>query len=151
MNTDATHTLPPFLDPRASRYDMYQHLPYVKNIELCSPDTIRLVSGNVLKYYMILRLPDTVTINTNPIAEFLVEQGKRASLRYHSHIVPKPEDILEAEEGFQAGISPAEILHTEAAPALADTVPDEETSEAELTNAFADVSEFDDDFSFLQR
>ncbi|MCI8625038.1 MAG: hypothetical protein HFI40_01945 [Lachnospiraceae bacterium] len=149
MNTDATHTLPPFLDPRASRYDMYQHLPYVKNIELCSPDTIRLVSGNVLKYYMIISLPDTVTINTNPIAEFLVEQGKRASLRYHSHIVPKPEDIIDAQEGFQSGISPVEVLHTEEEPDLIDTASSEK--EQELTNPFADVSEYDDDFSFLQR
>ena len=149
MNTDATHTLPPFLDPRASRYDMYQHLPYVKNIELCSPDTIRLVSGTVLKYYMIISLPDTVTINTNPIAEFLVEQGKRASLRYHSHIVPKPEDIIDAQEGFQSGISPVEVLHTEEEPDLIDTASSEK--EQELTNPFADVSEYDDDFSFLQR
>ena len=149
MNTDATHTLPPFLDPRASRYDMYQHLPYVKNIELCSPDTIRLVSGNVLKYYMIISLPDTVTINTNPIAEFLVEQGKRASLRYHYHIVPKPEDIIDAQEGFQSGISPVEVLHTEEEPDLIDTASSEK--EQELTNPFADVSEYDDDFSFLQR
>ena len=149
MNTDATHTLPPFLDPRASRYDMYQHLPYVKNIELCSPDTIRLVSGNVLKYYMIISLPDTVTINTNPLAEFLVEQGKRASLRYHSHIVPKPEDIIDAQEGFQSGISPVEVLHTEEEPDLIDTASSEK--EQELTNPFADVSEYDDDFSFLQR
>ena len=87
--------------------------------------------------------------NTNPIAEFLVEQGKRASLRYHSHIVPKPEDIIDAQEGFQSGISPVEVLHTEEEPDLIDTASSEK--EQELTNPFADVSEYDDDFSFLQR
>lgn len=30
---------------------MYDQLPYIRNVNLCSADQIKLVSGNVYKYY----------------------------------------------------------------------------------------------------
>lgn len=148
MNTEVTHSLPPFSDLRLHEFDMYLHLPYKKDIYLCTPETIKLISGNVVKYYTIQPL-DEITIDTNDLAEHLVELGKEESRRFHSHIIARPEDVIDYED------TAASVLPGDPAEPLTDAGSPESSSapapKPVLTSSFAEVSENDYDFSFLNR
>lgn len=52
---------------QAQSYSMYDHLPYKRDINLCGPDNITLVSGNIIKYYRY-KLTDTYTIDSLDIS-----------------------------------------------------------------------------------
>lgn len=166
MSEAPVRTLPPFLDSNHNAHDIYRFLPYHKDIELCPPEMIRLLSGNVVKYYTIVR-EESVTIDTNNLAEHLVKLGKQASARYHSHIIVHPEDIIDGEasvtDSSDMDEAVAALLAEQArnTQSLTDSdssmedLPDanaapKEAPSAPLTNPFADIED-DDDFSFLSR
>ena len=154
MSTELSRQLAPFLELRIDNHDIYHKLPYKKDIYLCPPESVRLISGNVVKYYTIIP-EEPIILDTNDLAEHLVALGKEESRRYHSHFIDDPEnvidqeDVISGEQGFQAGLAAQALVR--------DTDPDTQKSPAAaepqqvITNPFLDVSEDDDDYSFLGR
>lgn len=48
-----------------SHVTMYDHLPYERNYDCCNENHIRLVSGNLAKYYMIAPTDKVTTISNH--------------------------------------------------------------------------------------
>lgn len=48
-----------------SHVTMYDHLPYERNYDFCNENHIRLVSGNLAKYYMIAPTDEVTTISNH--------------------------------------------------------------------------------------
>lgn len=48
-----------------SHVTMYDHLPYERNYDCCNENHIRLVSGNLAKYYTITPTDEIVTISNH--------------------------------------------------------------------------------------
>jgi len=154
MSTELSRQLAPFLELRIDDHDIYQKLPYKKDIYLCPPESVRLISGNVIKYYTIIP-EEQVILDTNDLAEHLVALGKEESRRYHSHFIDNQKDVIDQEEFmsgepvFEAGLA-AQALTQDFSPDTQKT-PAAAKPQQVITNPFLDVSEDDDDYSFLGR
>lgn len=149
-NDNPARSLPPFAELRVNEFEMYDHLPYHKDIYLCTPEMIKTVTGNVVKYYTVQE-DESLTIDTNDLAKHLVECGKEESRRFHSHDIPDPDNVIDTVALHEEDVTPAD-----AAPASAGKAAKTKAAEPEpkkITNAFAgfeDEDENDDDFSFLR-
>ncbi|MBP5306358.1 MAG: hypothetical protein J6Z02_10945 [Lachnospiraceae bacterium] len=153
-------TLPPFDGQPLSSEDMYTHLPYVKDITLCTPETIRMVSGNVIKYYTI-ESADTITIDSSAESDRLTQKSHDDIARKYAEALAKSADAEEAIEGM------TDQVEDMAAKLVADTSEDISNSNAEdeavevsaapegeeIANAFEGYNEDEEDeydFSFLK-
>lgn len=154
-NENPSRSLPPFAELRVNELEMYDHLPYHKDVELCPPEMIKMVSGNVVKYYTIQE-DQSQTIDTNDLAEHLVERGRNASRHYHSHDILDSENVIDAEEFHEEDIStsPADTPPSVTPPsATSGKAPkSKQTGDKQITNAFSGLEddEDEDDFSFLR-
>ena len=153
-------TLPPFDGQPLSSEDMYTHLPYVKDITLCTPETIRMVSGNVIKYYTI-ESADTIKIDSSAESDRLTQKSHDDIARKYAEALAKSADAEEAIEGM------TDQVEDMAAKLVADTSEDISNSNAEdeaveesaapegeeIANAFEGYNEDEEDeydFSFLK-
>jgi len=162
MSDNEKRTLPPFDGLPLSSEDMYTHLPYVKDITLCTPETIRLVSGNVIKYYTV-DTKETITIDTNAESDRLTQKSHdevarkyAESLNEHSEALL---DMTEAVEDVASKLvedSSPDIMEQQVEnEPVSEEVPQEASSEEEpeIVDAFAGYNEDEEDeydFSFLK-
>ena len=160
MSEKDKRMLPPFDGQPLSSEDMYTHLPYVKDITLCTPETIRLVSGNVIKYYTVEQ-KDPVTVDSNAESDRLTQLSHDEVARKYAESIAEQEeslaDITETAADLAAKLTEdtepdvldaQQALTAEEAPAEAA-----EPAEAELTDAFEGYNEDEEDeydFSFLK-
>ena len=160
MSEKDKRMLPPFDGQPLSSEDMYTHLPYVKDISLCTPETIRLVSGNVIKYYTVEQ-KDPVTVDSNAESDRLTQLSHDEVARKYAESIADQEDsladITESAADLAAKLtedSEPDIMEA-GSPSEEDTAeaPEQESAEPELTDAFAGYNEDEEDefdFSFLK-
>lgn len=166
----ARRNLQPFNGLPLLAEDMYSHLPYVKDIQLCPKEMIRLCSGNLLKFYNI-SADESVIIDTNDLCDHLVSRGLQVCLKYRAPLeddgdavdvsasvrtyatVLTEKLIDQASEEAESDDKEAEEDTQETLEAATESEGSDEADEGPaLTNAFADIDddEDDDDFSFLR-
>ena len=159
MKDNDKRTLPPFDGVPLSSEDMYTHLPYVKDITLCTPETIRLVSGNVIKYYTVEK-KDPITIDSNAESDRLTQLSHdEIARKYAQEMAEKEEDMDDMAESaadiaamLTQDSQPELPLNEEATESEPEEAP-ETAEEPEIVDAFAgiDTDEEDEyDFSFLK-
>lgn len=130
-------TLRPFSDLQDPTDTIYDHLPYKKDINIINENSIRLVSGNVVKYVK-LDVNKPFVIDTNELAEIIIDEEnalhtlESARFEQGEYLM----DDVEEEDIVQADIKPS----TEASNIKLDI---------ESINALADADENEDDYSFL--
>lgn len=172
MSSDPVkHTLPPFMDARDDLYEMYIHLPYVKDVALCTSDMIKPVTGNVIKYFTV-QPEEPAVIDSNELVKQLIRQA--AAQLPTAAQPPEAQPALDEDIALEA--SPLLAEQNEAAGTKGKTAPpktpaspkgaaaNESTkgskgeksskplNEKSIKDAFADFDEEDeDDFSFLRK
>ena len=57
----------PFEEMPLSCFSMYDNIPYVRDKDLCSEEAIKMVSGNVVKYYTTKQREGKVLLDSNGI------------------------------------------------------------------------------------
>lgn len=130
-------TLRPFSDLQDPTDTIYDHLPYKKDINIINENSIRLVSGNVVKYVK-LDVNKPFVIDTNELAEIIIDEEnalhtlESARFEQGEYLM----DDVEEEDIVQADVKPS----TEASNIKLDI---------ESINALADADENEDDYSFL--
>ena len=132
--------LRPFSDLKDPTNNIYDHLPYRKDINLIKESDIRMVSGNVVKYTQLV-VEEAKIIDTNELAEIIIEE---ASSLYEAQLSERePDDTLMDD------VSEDEIVAADDG----DDVGDDELFTGELDmdsiNALAEADENEDDYSFL--
>ena len=155
-------TLPPFDGQPLSSEDMYTHLPYVKDITLCTPETIRMVSGNVIKYYTIEN-GDTITIDSSEESDRLTQKSHDDIARKYAQALAERADAAQAIEGMTDQVEDmaaklvADTSEDVISSQAADSAEEETTAAApegeEIVNAFEGYNEDEEDeydFSFLK-
>ena len=131
--------LRPFSDLKDPTNNIYDHLPYRKDINLIKESDIRMVSGNVVKYTQLV-VEEAKIIDTNELAEIIIEE---ANSLYEAQLSERePDDTLMDD------VSEDEIVAADD-----DDVDDDELFTGELDmdsiNALAEADENEDDYSFL--
>ena len=130
-------TLRPFSDLQDPTDTIYDHLPYKKDINIINENSIRLESGNVVKYVK-LDVNKPFVIDTNELAEIIIDEEnalhtlESARFEQGEYLM----DDVEEEDIVQADVKPS----TEASNIKLDI---------ESINALADADENEDDYSFL--
>ena len=121
--------LSPFSDLKDMNNTIYDNMPYKKNLELIGLDGVKLTSGNVVYRFQLVP-EDTVQIDSNNLLETIIEDQMMLAATesyYEEEFEGDDESATDAESG--------------------EEVP---TETVEPVNAFADVDDDGDDFSFLR-
>lgn len=160
MKENEKRQLKPFDGAPFSAEDMYSHLPYVKDIALCTKETIRLNSGNIIKYYSVGN-EESVTIDTNELSDHFTQLGHEESARKYIQNLDETEGegitdsaldvankLVEDNEQTTSSSEVTEDYDDQLAAPEGEAAGEDEV----LTDAFAGVDDDDDeyDFSFLR-
>ena len=150
MGEEQKRSLRPFDGAPLTSDNMYSHLPYVKDINLCTPEMVRLQSGNLIKYYSIDNA-EAVTVDSNELADQFVQAE-------YNNIIMKQSEAFAARMAEEDAEGVADDLAAKLIEDIGD-LPEEtaETVQPEeeevITNAFEGYDSDDDDeydFSFLK-
>lgn len=129
---DFIRTLRPFNNLSNPHDTIYDHLPYIKDINLIDESDVKITSGNVVKY-IIFDNNTPFIVDTNEQIESILAEARNTSLAQGSG-ESEPVDDAKADE-------------------IVDT-PDKENSvsiDEESVKALSDADENEDDYSFLQK
>lgn len=129
--SEIIRALKPFHDLKDPNNTIYDHLPYKKDIALVKESDVRMESGNVVKNQRLVA-EEPIILNTNPLANARLNEFRESldNLDYH-YVVEELNDneLFEEESHSNPILTNSPVI--------------------EPVNAFADVDEEDDDYSFL--
>lgn len=114
--------LRPFDAAKMDDFAMYNRLPYFRDIDLCTPETITLVTGNVIKYFQYT-INDTFTLSG-------IDQLAMVKIAEYQERNKEP-DVSEEESDATAFVdSEAELSVTSESAESDTTTTDSATQEA---------------------
>ena len=141
-NKISLRTLAPFSDLKDPTNTIYDHLPYVKDISLEGINKIQDESGNIVKRWNMDHAAEPYIVDTHELQVKLIEDAAaKAELAAADLAARTPEEELDTTSA---------VDETSGAPVAAEEFEPKESAPVQKEDvSLLNVSEDDDDFSFL--